>query len=113
MDNKPCKNCGSYGGNVGCDVCGPPIRERMAKERLARTTCSERFTIIRRAEQPTTHLAWRDGELVQKWEVSDVRDYGGYSSLVEYNEWRPLPTLPNAQGEARADSARPPKPPTQ
>lgn len=40
MDNKPCKNCGSYGGNVGCDVCGPPIREREARERLARTTCS-------------------------------------------------------------------------
>lgn len=40
MDNKPCKNCGSYGGNVGCDVCGPPIRERIAKERLARTPCS-------------------------------------------------------------------------
>lgn len=40
MDNKICKNCGSYGGNVGCDVCGPPIRERIAQERLARTTCS-------------------------------------------------------------------------
>lgn len=40
MENKPCKNCGSYGGNVGCDVCGPPIRERIAKERLALTTCS-------------------------------------------------------------------------
>jgi hypothetical protein len=40
MDNKPCKNCGSYGGNVGCDVCGPPIRERIAKERLALMACS-------------------------------------------------------------------------
>lgn len=40
MDNKPCKNCGGYGGNVGCDVCGPPIREREARGRLARTPCS-------------------------------------------------------------------------
>lgn len=39
MDNRPCKNCGSIGGNVGCDVCGPPIRERKAQERLARTPC--------------------------------------------------------------------------
>ena len=40
MNDKPCKNCGSYGGNIGCDVCGPPIREREAQERLARTACS-------------------------------------------------------------------------
>lgn len=54
MDNKPCKNCGSYGGNVGCDVCGQPIRERIAQERLARTPCSvssvrERYTSLAKA----------------------------------------------------------------
>jgi uncharacterized Zn finger protein (UPF0148 family) len=42
MNDKPCKNCGSYGGNVGCDVCGPPIRKRKAEERLARTDSSPR-----------------------------------------------------------------------
>jgi hypothetical protein len=40
MIDKPCKNCGSYGGNAGCDVCGPPIRQREAEERLARAACS-------------------------------------------------------------------------
>jgi hypothetical protein len=48
MDNKPCKNCGSYGGNVGCDVCGPPIRKRNAEERLALTTGSAWISIAER-----------------------------------------------------------------
>ena len=25
---KPCNNCGSIGGNIGCDTCGPPVREK-------------------------------------------------------------------------------------
>ena len=38
MNDKPCKNCGSFGGNVGCDVCGPPIRKRNAEERIERAS---------------------------------------------------------------------------
>jgi hypothetical protein len=41
MNDNPCKNCGSYGGNVGCDVCGPPIRERKASGPLGAAACSE------------------------------------------------------------------------
>lgn len=51
---------------------------------------------MRRNEEPTAYLAWQDGVLMQKWEVSDVRDYGDCSSLHEYSEWRPVPTLPNS-----------------
>lgn len=40
MKVRPCKNCWSIGGNVGCDVCGPPLRERKARERLARRVFS-------------------------------------------------------------------------
>lgn len=65
--------------------------------RSSPSNCSAGFTIMRRDEQPTAYLAWHDGVLVQKWEVSDVRDYGDYSSLHEYDEWRPVPTLPNDQ----------------
>lgn len=61
MSNKLCKNCGSYGGNVGCDVCGPPVREIIAQERLARTAGSASSTaIIRRKEYPQNYFGHND-----------------------------------------------------
>ena len=65
MDNRPCKNCGSYGSSVGCDVCGPPIRKRNAEERLARTACSRSLELFESWEQfcrvKITGYTLRDG----------------------------------------------------
>lgn len=52
MNDKPCKNCWSIGGNVGCDVCGPPLRERKARERLAQ--------LNKKMEIPTTDMPHGD-----------------------------------------------------
>ena len=37
---KPCKNCGWIGRNIGCDTCGPPLRERKVNRPSGETTCS-------------------------------------------------------------------------
>lgn len=37
---KPCKNCGWIGANIGCDTCGPPLRERKVNRPSGETTCS-------------------------------------------------------------------------
>ena len=89
MNDKPCKNCGSYGGNVGCDVCGPPIREREAQERLARTACSglECLSVwlvetIRwdanheKGNHSEAYIVAKDIKAVWKWLAIDLSDEG-------------------------------------
>lgn len=42
--NKPCKNCGSIGGNVGCGTCRPPDhRPRRLATRIARSLFTNGF----------------------------------------------------------------------
>ena len=49
---KPCRNCGSIGGNIGCDTCGKPLRERKALVPSDATDCSPSCAA------PETLAAW-------------------------------------------------------
>lgn len=72
MNDKPCKNCWSIGGNVGCDVCGPPLRERKAQRKLL-----QKNTI---ADLLVTH------DIIHAFAIEDPEGYDNYKT--SYNVTR-------------------------
>lgn len=59
------------------------------------------YTVRNSMEEPTTSLGWKDGVLMQKWKIYEVRDIYLDQDKKEYShterfsdiEWRPIPVI--------------------
>jgi hypothetical protein len=66
IGDDPCSNCGSYGGNIGCDVCGLPLRKRNSGDALLAPQgfC---FATIRRHKYPSEYMGWSVEQDSPRW----------------------------------------------